>query len=224
MKAVISRIFYTVLLIVIAIQVWILVSLFWWRTAPVETTMFMRIATWSNPDLEIRHEWISYPNMGKNIKKAVIAAEDAKFVDHHGFDWDGVQVALAKNEKNGNVIAGGSTISQQLAKNLFLYNKRSYLRKAEEAIITVMMEKMWSKQRILEVYLNSVEFGEGIYGIEAASQYYFNRSSEYLSPQQAIFLAALLPNPKYYQDNRDDEKFRFKQRFIAKYMRLSHIP
>lgn len=224
MKAMIFRILSLLFFLFIALQAWVLICLFWWQNEAVQTTMFMRIAMWKNPDLNIQHEWVSYSDISKNIKKAVIAGEDAKFIEHHGFDWNGVQVALAKNEQHGNVIAGGSTISQQLAKNLFLYNQRSYIRKAEEAIITVMMEKIWSKQRILEVYLNSVEFGRGIYGVEAASQHYFNCSSASLSSQQAIFLAALLPNPKYYQQHRADEKFRFKQRFIGKYFRLSHIP
>lgn len=224
MRVIFARLIFIVLALLLLVQIWIISSLYWWKSHPVEKTMFMRIAMFQNDDLEIQHQWISYDRMGSAIKKAVIAAEDGKFTQHHGFDWNGVQTALAKNEKNGEVVAGGSTITQQLAKNLFLYNQRSYIRKTQEAIVTVFMEQIWSKQRILEVYLNSVEFGQGIYGIEAASRHYFNCSSRHLNQRQAMFLAALLPNPKYYQTHKNDAKFLFRQRFIAKYMNSSQIP
>ena len=138
--------------------------------------------------------------------------------------WEGIQHALERNKDQGQVVAGGSTISQQLAKNLFLFNQRSFLRKGQEAIATWMMERMWSKQRILEVYLNSVEFGDNIYGIEAATQHYFGKSSRSLSREEAIFLAAILPNPKYYQDNRSGRGLEPRKRMIRKYMRYSEIP
>ncbi|MBF7682053.1 monofunctional biosynthetic peptidoglycan transglycosylase [Acinetobacter sp. B5B] len=224
MKVILSRFIFMVLTLFLLVQIWIICSLFWWKSHPVETTMFMRIALLQNSELNLQHQWISDEQMGTAIKKAVIASEDGKFIQHHGFDWNGVHSALARNEKNGEVVAGGSTITQQLSKNLFLYNQRSYIRKAQEAIITVMMEQIWSKQRILEVYLNSVEFGNGIYGIEAASQHYFNCSSRHLTQRQAIFLAALLPNPKYYQRHKNDAKFLFRQRFITKYIGSSQIP
>ncbi|MBF7687495.1 monofunctional biosynthetic peptidoglycan transglycosylase [Acinetobacter rathckeae] len=224
MRVIFARFVFIVLALLLLVQIWVISSLYWWKSHPVETTMFMRIALLQDDDLEIQHQWVSYDHMGTAIKKAVIASEDGKFTQHHGFDWNGLQGALARNEKNGEVVAGGSTITQQLAKNLFLYNQRSYIRKAQEAVITVAMESMWSKQRILEVYLNSVEFGRGIYGIEAASRHYFHCSSRHLSTQQAMFLAALLPNPKYYQTHKKDAKFLFRQRFIAKYMTYSQIP
>ena len=135
-----------------------------------------------------------------------------------------MQHALERNKDKGKVVAGGSTISQQLAKNLFLFNKRSFVRKGQEAIATWMMERVWSKQRILEVYLNSVEFAENIYGVEAASQYYFGHSAQNMSREQAAFLAAVLPNPKYYQDHRNDRKLQYRKRLILKYMRSSQIP
>ena len=135
-----------------------------------------------------------------------------------------MQSALERNKDKGRVVAGGSTISQQLAKNLFLFNKRSFVRKGEEAIAVWMMERMWSKQRILEVYLNSVEFGEHIYGVEAATQHYFGQSSKSLSREQAAFLAAILPNPKYYETHQDDRKLNYRKRMIQKYMRYSDIP
>src|SRR5690606_11397798 len=122
------------------------------------------------------------------------------------------------------VVAGGSTISQQLSKNLFLFNKRSFLRKGQEAVATVMMERMWSKQRILEVYMNSIEFGDHIFGVEAAARHYFGKSASSLTREQAAFLAAILPNPRYYQHHRQDRKLKNKQRIILRYMNASRIP
>lgn len=122
------------------------------------------------------------------------------------------------------MVAGGSTISQQLAKNLFLYNQRSFIRKGQEAVATWMMERMWSKRRILEVYMNSVEFGQNIYGVEAATQFYYGKSAKSLTREQAAFLAALLPNPKYYQDHRNDRKLQYRKRVILKYMNGTQIP
>jgi monofunctional biosynthetic peptidoglycan transglycosylase len=224
MKAFIVRSLLVVVSFVLLVQLWVLASLAWWRYKPVETTMFMRIDYWSEPSKPIQHEWRDYDEISEYMKKAIVAAEDGKFMQHHGFDWDGIQAALERNNDTGKVVAGGSTISQQLAKNLFLYNKRSFIRKGQEAVATWMMERMWSKERILEVYLNSVEFGDNIYGVEAATQHYFGKSSRSLSREQAVFLAAILPNPKYYQDHQNDRKLQNRERMIRKYMRYSDIP
>ena len=224
MKAFIVRSLLILVSLVLLVQLWIFTSLVWWRTHPVETTMMMRIDYWSEPSKPIKHEWRDYDQISDYLKHAVVAAEDGKFLQHNGFDWAGMQFALERNKDKGKVVAGGSTISQQLAKNLFLYNKRSFLRKGQEAVATWMMERVWSKERILEVYLNSVEFGENIYGVEAATQHYFGKSAKNLSREQAAFLAAILPNPKYYQDHRDDRKLKYRKRMIQKYMRYSHIP
>ena len=224
MKAFIVRSLLVVVSFVLLVQLWIFASLAWWRYKPVETTMFMRIDYWSEPSKPIQHEWRDYDEISEYTKKAIVAAEDGKFMQHHGFDWDGIQAALERNNDTGKVVAGGSTISQQLAKNLFLYNKRSFIRKGQEAVATWMMERMWSKERILEVYLNSVEFGDNIYGVEAATQHYFGKSSRSLSREQAVFLAAILPNPKYYQDHQNDRKLQNRERMIRKYMRYSDIP
>ncbi|GAA5010775.1 monofunctional biosynthetic peptidoglycan transglycosylase [Acinetobacter puyangensis] len=186
--------------------------------------MFMRTYYWTTPDAKIYHQWKDADQISDHFKRAVIAAEDGRFLQHKGFDWDGMMHAVQRNEKKGEVIAGGSTISQQLAKNLFLYNKRSYIRKGQEAVATWMMERMWSKQRILEVYVNSVELGKGIYGVEAASQHYFGKSAKNLSRNQAIKLAAMLPNPKYYQDHPNDRRYQFRQRFINKYISHATLP
>lgn len=224
MKAFIVRTLLILVSLFLLIQLWIFSSLAWWRTQPVQSTMMMRLDYWSDTSKPIRHEWRDYDQISEYLKKAVVAAEDGKFMQHHGFDWEGIQHALERNKDQGQVVAGGSTISQQLAKNLFLFNQRSFLRKGQEAIATWMMERMWSKQRILEVYLNSVEFGDNIYGIEAATQHYFGKSSRSLSREEAIFLAAILPNPKYYQDNRSGRGLEPRKRMIRKYMRYSEIP
>ncbi|AXY60757.1 MULTISPECIES: monofunctional biosynthetic peptidoglycan transglycosylase [Acinetobacter] len=224
MKTFIVRTLLILFSLFLVVQLWIFASLAWWRAHPVESTMMMRLDYWSDPSEPIKHEWRDYDQISLYFKHAVVAAEDGKFLQHKGFDWDGMKFAMERNKDKGKVVAGGSTISQQLAKNLFLYNKRSFIRKGQEAIATWMMERMWSKERILEVYLNSVEFGENIYGVEAASQYYFGKSSRSMSREQAAFLAAVLPNPKYYQNNRNDRKLNYRKRMIQKYMRYSHIP
>jgi len=224
MKAFIVRSLLILVSLILLIQLWIFASLVWWRTHPVDTTMMMRLDYWSESSKPIKHQWRDYDQISDYLKNAVIAAEDGKFLQHHGFDWAGMQFALERNKDKGKVVAGGSTISQQLAKNLFLYNKRSFLRKGQEAVATWMMERVWTKERILEVYLNSVEFGDNIYGVEAATQHYFGKSARSLSREQAAFLAAILPNPKYYQDHRDDRKLQYRKRMIQKYMRYSNIP
>ena len=167
MKVFLARAVMLVIGVILLIQLWIFASLAWWRTQPVETTMFMRLDYWT--DLKpIQQDWRDYDQISNNFKHAILAAEDAKFIHHHGFDIAGIQDALERNSEKGKIVAGGSTISQQLAKNLFLYNQRSFIRKGQEVIATWMMERMWSKQRILEVYMNSVEFGQNIYGVEAS--------------------------------------------------------
>ncbi len=193
-----------------------------WGNTPVENSAFMLWHRLSGGD--VTQSWVDYDRIAKSAKQAAIVSEDAKFVSHHGFDFDSIQAAIAANEAEGAISAGGSTISQQLAKNLFLTSHRSYLRKGEEAIITVMMESMWTKQRILEVYLNVAEFGEGIYGIEAAAQHYFNRSAAKLNREQAALLISMLPNPKYYGKNMNAKRLRNKQRIILRRMNTAAIP
>lgn len=223
MKAFLARTVMLIIGVILLIQLWIFSSLVWWRTHPVQTTMFMRLDYWSDFK-PIQQEWRDYDDISDNFKQAILAGEDAKFIHHHGFDWAGIQHALERNSEKGEVVAGGSTISQQLAKNLFLYNQRSFIRKGQEAVATWMMERMWSKRRILEVYMNSVEFGQNIYGVEAATQFYYGKSAKSLTREQAAFLAALLPNPKYYQDHRNDRKLQYRKRVILKYMNGTQIP
>ena len=193
-------------LLVLAYQLWIFGHVLAWRWIDPGMTSFMSLRLdelrEKDPKAELRHQWVPYSRISDNLKRAVVAAEDDKFVDHDGFDWDAMQKAMEKNEKlakRGKPIRGGSTISQQLAKNLFLTPTRSYVRKGEEAIITVMIEALWDKQRILEVYLNVVEWGNGIFGAEAAAQRYFGIHAAQLSPTQAAHIAVMLPNPRKYE-------------------------
>jgi monofunctional biosynthetic peptidoglycan transglycosylase len=151
-----------------------------------------------NAAVKLRRSWVPYERISVQLKRAVVAAEDAKFLDHEGFDWEAIQQAMTKNERRGKVVAGASTISQQLAKNLFLSGERSWLRKGEEAIITWMMERMLSKRRILELYLNVAEWGEGVFGAEAAARYHFGVPAASLGPEQAAWMAAILPSPRRY--------------------------
>src|SRR5213078_522678 len=127
----------------------------------------------------------------------------ARFVDHEGFDWEAIEKAREKNRAKGRVVAGGSTISQQLAKNLFLSGERTPWRKGQEALITVMIEQLMDKRRILEVYLNVIELGEGVFGAEAAARHYFGTSASAIGPEAAARLAAMVPNPRYYDRNRN---------------------
>jgi monofunctional biosynthetic peptidoglycan transglycosylase len=177
-----------------------------------------------HPDAELRHQWVPYAKISNNLKRAMIASEDAKFVDHEGFDWAGIQKAYEKNMKKGKIVAGGSTISQQLAKNLFLSTKRTPWRKAEEVLITVMLEQMMTKERIFEIYLNVIEWGNSVFGAEAAARYYYRVSAAELSAPQAAKLASMVPNPRYYDLHREARGMLRKTEIILKRMNDAEIP
>ncbi|MBL0282525.1 MAG: monofunctional biosynthetic peptidoglycan transglycosylase [Zoogloea sp.] len=199
----IRRALLALVLAVVAYQLWLLGHVVWWKWMPPSGTSFMSLRldelNAKAPDAELHYRWVPYDKISVHLKRAVVAAEDDKFVDHEGFDWEGIQKAIEKNQKKGKTVAGGSTISQQLAKNLFLSPTKSYFRKAEEAVITVMIEALWDKRRILEVYLNVVEWGNGVFGCEAAAQRYYRVSAAQLTPPQAARLAVMLPNPRKYE-------------------------
>jgi monofunctional biosynthetic peptidoglycan transglycosylase len=184
-------------------QGWYLGWVLWWKWVNPGTTSFqsqrLAEARIKNPQAQLRKQWVAYGNISVHLKRAVVAAEDDKFVDHEGFDWEGIQRALEKNQKKGKVVAGGSTITQQLAKNLLLSPTKTVFRKAEEAIITVWIELLWDKRRILEVYLNVVEWGNGIFGAEAAARRYFGTAAASLDTEQAARLAVMLPAPRRYE-------------------------
>ncbi len=167
---------------------------------------------------KLQRDYISYDEMGNNMKKAVIASEDQKFFMHNGFDYTAIEKAMKYNEK-GKKIRGGSTISQQTAKNVFLWQGRSWIRKGLEAIYTFIIEKVWSKDIILERYLNSIEMGQGVFGVEAAAQYYFGKSSKDLNTSEAAWIAAVLPNPKKYDPKNPSAYLRKKHSWIMRQMK-----
>ena len=212
----------------IVLQGWYAAHIWWWREhAPRETAfMALRLDQLQDrrADARLTYRWVPYDRISVQLKRAVIAAEDAKFVEHEGFDWEGIQHALDKNTRKGRVVAGGSTITQQLAKNLFLSAQRSYWRKAEEALITLMLEAMLDKQRILELYLNVIEWGEGIFGAEAASRRYFGSSSAALTAEQAARLAAMAPNPRYYEKHPEARGLARKTTIILARMPAAELP
>ena len=215
-------------LVVVAINLWFAAHIWWWRDHPVGETSFMAYRMEElhakTPKAEIAYRWVGYDRISNNLKRAMVAAEDAKFVDHEGFDWDGIQTAMEKNQKKGRVVAGGSTITQQLAKNLFLTPSRSYVRKAEEAVITVMLEAFLPKRRILELYLNVIEWGNGVFGAEAAARKYFGVSAAALSPEQAARLAAMAPNPRFYERNQSAPGLNRKIGIIVARMPSAELP
>ena len=186
----------------LAVQLWFYAQVLWLRGFQPATSAFMdrRLAELraGDPRARLAHQWAPYERISSNLKRAVVASEDAKFLDHEGFDWEAISKAIEKNERRGKVVAGASTISQQLAKNLFLSGERSWLRKGEEAAITWMLESTLSKRRILELYLNFAEWGEGVFGAEAAARYHFGVPASALGASQAAYLAAILPSPRRY--------------------------
>jgi len=209
-------------------QIWLFAHVCWWIKFNPSTSAFMdsrlELMQDKNPDAELRYQWVPYAKISNNLKRALIASEDAKFVDHEGFDWEGIQKAYEKNMKKGRIVAGGSTISQQLAKNLFLSGKRSPFRKIEEAAITVMMEAVMDKRRIFEIYLNVIEWGDGVFGAEAAARHYYHVSASQLSTSQAATLAAMVPNPRYYDKHRAARGLMRKTGIIMNRMNSSSIP
>jgi monofunctional biosynthetic peptidoglycan transglycosylase len=209
-------------------QLWLLGWVLFWGWSNPDTTRFMEIRLLElrekKPDAVLKKIWVPYDKISVNLKRAIIASEDAKFVDHEGFDWDGIQKAMEKNQKKGRLVAGGSTITQQLAKNLFLTPNKTYFRKVEEAIITLMIETCWSKRRIFEVYLNVIEWGNGVFGAEAAARHYFNTSAASLGVEPAARLAGMVPNPRFYDKNRATSGLAKKTAIIIGRMPSAEIP
>lgn len=212
----------------LAYQGYVAVKLWWWDDHNPPSTAFMdaRLTAMreKNPNAKLQQQWVSYMAISNNLKRAILVAEDDTFAEHDGFDWDGIQRAMDKNQKKGKVVAGGSTISQQLAKNLFLSGERTVVRKGEEALITLMMERLLDKERILEIYLNVIEWGDGVFGAEAASRHYFGVSAAQLSPEQAAKLAAMVPRPRFYDKNRNAPWLAKKTQIILSRMPNAQLP
>jgi monofunctional biosynthetic peptidoglycan transglycosylase len=217
-----------ILLGVLAVQLWFLGWIAYWKFENPRETAFMareldRLQD-KNPQARLRHQWVPYERISVSLKRAVVTSEDARFVDHEGVDWDAIQKAYEENMKRGRPAKGGSTISQQLAKNLFLSSEKSYVRKAQELVITTMLEWMWDKRRILEVYLNVVEWGEGVFGAEAAARHYYGIGAHQLGPEQSARLAAFLPSPKRYGRIRSGRYLDARTGAILRWMPSAQIP
>jgi monofunctional biosynthetic peptidoglycan transglycosylase len=205
-----------------------IISLFFvvlYKFVPVPYTPLMVIRYFENKsagkNIETKHHWVPIEDISKNLQKAVIASEDGRFFEHNGLDFSAMQKAAIGNFK-GKKLKGGSTITQQTAKNVFLWQGRSYFRKALEAYYTVLIELVWGKQRILEVYLNSIEMGDGIYGADAATQHWYKRDCKSLTRMQAAGIAAILPNPRRFSPNGSAYISR-KQSKIARYILMTKL-
>lgn len=209
-------------------QLWIAGHILWWVKHDPDSSAFMEQRLddlqEDNPEARLQQRWVDYKHISPHLKRALIAAEDAKFTDHDGFDWEGIQHAYEKNLKQGKIVAGGSTISQQLAKNLFLSTQRTPWRKAEEALITVMLEAFMDKRRIFEIYLNVIEWGNGVFGAEAAARHYFGTDAARLNALQAATLAAMVTNPRYYDRHRSARGLLRKRQILLQRMPQAEIP
>jgi monofunctional biosynthetic peptidoglycan transglycosylase len=216
------------LLFVLLLQLYFFLQVCWWIDHNPSSTSFMReqqaALREKNPKAVMRHQWVPYARISNNLKRAVIASEDANFSEHDGVDWEAMQKAYEKNTKKRKVVGGASTITQQLAKNMFLSGSRSYVRKAQELVIAYMLETMMSKERIFEIYLNVVELGSGVFGAEAAARHYFHTSAARLSVPQAARLAVMLPNPRYYDRHRDTSYLARRTATIMRRMNSADLP
>ncbi|WP_194973422.1 monofunctional biosynthetic peptidoglycan transglycosylase [Aquiflexum lacus] len=193
-----------------------------YRFLPVPITPLMVIRLWEQAfdkekEIRLKKDWVPISEISRNVPQAVIAAEDQKFMDHNGFDLEAMKTAWENNQK-GKRVKGGSTITQQTAKNVFLSPARNLIRKGLEAYFTFLIELIWSKERIMEVYLNVIEMGEGIYGIEAAAQTYFNKTAAKLSKREAALIAAVLPNPRRWNPARPTAYISGRQAWILRQM------
>lgn len=196
------------------------VIIFKWLPVPITPLMITRAVEHKldGKEMVCSHDWEPLENISINMQKAVISSEDGNFLTHHGFDFDAIQKAMKDNEK-GKKLKGGSTISQQTAKNVFLWQGRSYVRKGLEAYFTVLIELIWGKERIMEVYLNSIEMGDGVYGAQAASQYWYRKNADELSKKEAAGIAAILPNPRKFKATNSSSYINRKKGRIVKLMR-----
>jgi monofunctional biosynthetic peptidoglycan transglycosylase len=212
----------------VAVQFWFLAHIWYWAEHNPDSTAFMRarlaILRAYNPRARLEQRWVPYGRISRHLKLAVVAAEDDKFVSHSGFDWESLRKAHERNLKEGEIVAGASTITQQLAKNLFLPSSRTWWRKAQEAVITLMLEVLLTKRRILEIYLNVAEWGDGVYGAEAAARYHYGVPAAALTPAQAARLAAMLPNPRSYQPGAATPYLDQQVAVILERMHYTRIP
>jgi len=196
------------------------VIIFKWVPVPVTPLMLTRMIEnkFDGKEAYLNHDWEPLENISPNLQKAVIASEDGYFLKHSGFDFKAMQKAF-KNNSKGKKLKGGSTISQQTAKNVFLWQGRSYIRKGLEAYFTVLIELIWGKERIMEVYLNSIEMGDGIYGAQAASKYWYRKDAVDLTRNEAAGIAAILPNPRKFKATNSSSYTERRKGKILRVMR-----
>jgi monofunctional glycosyltransferase len=220
---IIRRILKILLRIVIAFLALSVVFTVLFRFVPVPFTPLMIIRSveqkTSGEELVWKHEWVDLDRISGKLQLAVVCSEDQNFLRHSGFDWGAIEKALDHNDR-GRKLRGGSTISQQTAKNVFLWPGRSYVRKAFEAWFTLLIELFWSKERIMEVYLNSIEMGKGVYGAEAAARYWFHKSAANLTADEAAAITAILPNPRKYKANPPGPYIAKRKQWVKQQMRF----
>lgn len=206
------------------------ISIFWvlalkFINPPITYLMIKRGFEWkeAGKGFKIEKRWLDYEDMSNNLKRAAIAGEDAHFMSHYGFDTDAILKAMERN-KESDKLRGGSTISQQVAKNVFLWPERSWVRKGLETYFTFLIETLWSKKRILEMYLNVIEMGQGVYGAEAAAQYYFSKSGKSLTKKEAALIIAILPNPRKWDARNPSSYVNRRANSIVRYLSHYSIP
>ena len=218
--------------LVLLYQFWLFAQVVWYNYRPPGSSAIMREErsrlSDGNPDFELKYEWVPYDKINRNLKRAVVASEDSNFTEHDGVEWDAIRKAWEYNQKQQEAgrskMRGGSTITQQLAKNLLLSGERTLLRKGQEFVLTLALEQLLSKQRILEIYLNNVEWGEGVFGAEAAAQHYFRKSASRLSTAEAARLAVMLPAPKRFEKTPGSAYLAGRTRTILGRMGGAELP
>jgi monofunctional biosynthetic peptidoglycan transglycosylase len=212
---------YILMLVLLGFQVTMFFIILY-RVMPVPVTPLHLVRVYEQirdgKDVKLKKDWKSIDYVSDKFCLAVITSEDVKFIRHYGFDFEQIKNSIDRGLKRGKKLRGASTISQQTAKNLFFTPKRSWIRKVPEVIITVSLELLWTKKRILEVYINIIEMGDGIYGVEAASQAYFNKSSTKLTSHQSALIAACLPNPRRWNAGKPSNYIQRKARTIQRFM------
>ncbi|MFV8225384.1 monofunctional biosynthetic peptidoglycan transglycosylase [Christiangramia aquimixticola] len=213
----IKKIFKFIFKILLGLLLFSILIVVVYKWVPVPFTPLMAIRYFENPEEPVKHDWVAIDDISRHLQLAVIASEDQNFANHSGFDFKAIEKAI-ENNKKGKRVRGASTISQQTAKNVFLWPHRSWFRKGLEAYFTFLIETIWSKERILEVYLNSIEMGKGVYGAEAAAQSWFKKSASKLSAYEAAAIAAILPNPREYRANPASAYIQQRKNWIFRQM------
>ena len=207
-RKLLKSLFLAILAIVLVIEGYYIAQVLWYSIAPVETSAY--IESEKERLGRVQFKPVLLRNVANDMVRATVAAEDARFTEHFGVEWDATGDAFVSNVIEGDRAPGGSTITQQTVKNLFLTHEKSYLRKVQEMILALVMEATWSKGRILQTYLNIAEFGEGVFGVEAASRHYYGTSARRLSHWQSVWLAAILSNPRYYETHGSTDWLRHR--------------